>query len=83
MPKEPKQMTPKSVYFSAQDLAAMASMSSETGLNQAQLVRQAVRLYQAVHIRAKDGQQMTFVKDGVLIPLNEPAVPYFPGNDYG
>lgn len=50
--------------------AVLESMSAEQGLSKAALLRQAIRLYQVIHERAKKGEQMAFVKDGEVVPFH-------------
>jgi hypothetical protein len=53
-------------------MAALEALAVENAINKTQVMRQALRLYQLVHERSKDGQQMAFVKDGKVVPILVP-----------
>ena len=49
---------------------ALDVLSMEQDMSKSQILRQALRLYQMVYLRAKKGEQMAFVdKDGTVIPV--------------
>lgn len=50
-------------------MAALEALAAEQEMNKTQVMKQALRLYQMVHERAKDGQQLSFTKDGKVVPL--------------
>jgi predicted transcriptional regulator len=54
--------------------AVLEELSAEQGLSKAALLRQSLRLYQLVHIRAKDGQELAFVKNGQVVPMLMPSL---------
>jgi len=47
----------------------LKQMAEEQDMSQTAVLRQALRLYQMVHERTKQGQQLAFTKDGVVVPL--------------
>jgi predicted transcriptional regulator len=53
---------------------ALEALAAEQDMSKAQVLRQALRLYQMVHERAKDGQDMAFTKDGRLVPMLIPTM---------
>lgn len=57
---------------------ALTQLSHETDMSKTGVLRQALRLYQLVHQRAKDGQQLAFVKNGNVIPLITPSLMLMP-----
>jgi predicted transcriptional regulator len=57
---------------------ALTRLAVETDMSKTGVLRQALRLYQLVHERAKDGQQMAFVKDGKVIPMITPSLMLMP-----
>lgn len=50
-------------------MTVLEEMAKENDMSKTALLRQAIRLYQLVHERAKKGEQMAFTKDGVVVPL--------------
>lgn len=55
-------------------MAALEALAAEQDMTKTQVMRQALRLYQTVHERAKDGQQLAFTKDGQVVPLVVPSM---------
>lgn len=55
-------------------MAALEALAAEQDMNKTQVMKQALRLYQMVHERAKDGQQLTFLKDGKVVPMVVPSM---------
>ena len=55
-------------------MAALDALAAEQDMNKTQVMKQALRLYQLVHERAKDGQQLAFTKDGKVVPLLVPSM---------
>jgi len=53
---------------------ALTRLAAETDMSKTAVLRQALRLYQLVHERAKDGQQLAFTKDGKVIPIITPSL---------
>lgn len=53
---------------------ALTRLAAETDMSKTAVLRQALRLYQLVHNRAKDGQQLAFTKDGNVIPIICPSL---------
>jgi predicted transcriptional regulator len=49
--------------------AALKQLADEQDMSESAVMRQALRLYQMVHNRAKQGQQLAFTKNGVLVPV--------------
>lgn len=47
--------------LSDQEVSVLHGLATEQELSQSQLMRQALRLYQHVHYRLKEGQKMAFV----------------------
>ena len=58
----------------AQHMVALEALAVEQDMNKTQVMRQALRLYQMVHHRAKNGEQLAFVKDGKVVPLIVPSM---------
>lgn len=54
--------------------AALEALATEQGMSKTAVLRQALRLYQLVHLRAAVGQQLAFTKDGRVIPLHLPSM---------
>lgn len=55
-------------------LTALNELCDTQGMPRAALLRQALRLYQLVQNRAKDGQELAFIKDGKVIPMIVPTM---------
>jgi len=55
-------------------MAALEALAAEQDMNKTQVMKQALRLYQLVHERAKDGQQLAFTKDGKVVPMLVPSM---------
>lgn len=57
-------------------MAALDALATEQDMSKTGVMRQALRLYQLVHERAKDGQQLAFTKDGrtVVVELIGPTL---------
>ena len=53
---------------------ALKALCDEQGMSQSAVMRQALRLYQMIHIRAKKGEQLAFVKDGQVVPMLRPSM---------
>ena len=70
-------MTTFSLNLSERESLALEQLSEETELNKTAVLRQALRLYQTVHLRAKDGEQLAFTKNGVLVPVVAIGLPHF------
>lgn len=49
---------------------ALTKLAAETDMSKTAVLRQALRLYQMVHQRAQDGQQLAFTKDGKVVPMH-------------
>lgn len=49
--------------------AALEQLATDQDMTKALVLRQALRLYQMVYVRAKNGEQLAFTKDGVLVPV--------------
>ena len=49
--------------------AALDEMSETSRMSKTAIIRQAIRLYQTVHLRALNGEQLAFTKDGVVVPI--------------
>lgn len=54
--------------------AVLEALAAEQDMSKTAVLRQALRLYQLVHERAKKGQDMAFVKDGQIVPLIMPSM---------
>jgi predicted transcriptional regulator len=54
--------------------SVLEALATEQDMSKAAVLRQALRLYQLVHNRAKDGQDMAFTKDGQIVPLLVPSM---------
>ena len=48
-------------------MEALEALAAEQDMSKTALMRQALRLYQAVHLRAKAGEQLAFIKDGKVV----------------
>ncbi len=55
-------------------MAALEALAADQDMNKTQVMKQALRLYQLVHERAKDGQQLAFTKDGKVMPVLVPSM---------
>lgn len=55
-------------------MAALEALAAEQDMNKTQVMKQALRLYQLIHERAKDGQQLAFTKGGQVVPLLVPSM---------
>jgi predicted transcriptional regulator len=55
-------------------MAALEALAAEQDMNKTQVMKQALRLYQLAHERAKDGQQLAFTKDGKAVPMLVPSM---------
>ena len=53
----------------ARHMDALEALAAEQGMSKTQVMRQALRLYQMVHLRAKAGEQLAFTKDGKVVPI--------------
>ena len=49
--------------------SALEVLAAEQDMSKTQVMRQALRLYQVVHLRAKAGEQLAFTKDGKVVPI--------------
>lgn len=45
------------------------ALAAEQDMSKTAVMRQALRVYQLVHQRAKDGQQLAFTKDGRTVVM--------------
>lgn len=54
--------------------AALEALSLEQRMDNAAVLRQALRLYQAVHLRAKAGEELAFIKAGSVVPVTVPSM---------
>lgn len=58
--------------------AVLEALAAEQGMSKSALLRQALRLYQMVHDRAKQGQQLAFRnQDGSYVPQVVVGLPSF------
>lgn len=58
--------------------AVLEALAAEQGLSKSALLRQALRLYQQVHSRAKQGQSLAFRNaDGSYVPQVVVGLPSF------
>jgi len=48
------------IAFSKQEQAVIEELCAEQALSQTALIRQCLRLYQVVHLRAKKGDELAF-----------------------
>lgn len=48
----------------AREMRALEALAEHHGMSKTGVMRQALRLYQLVHIRLRDGETMTFSGDG-------------------
>ncbi len=48
--------------------AVLEGLADEQGMTKEQVMRQALRIYQMIHTRAKEGKALAFTKDGVVMP---------------
>lgn len=55
----------------------LADLCKQQDMSKAALLRQCLRLYQVVHNRLKDGEQLAFTKDGKVIPQVIVGLPKF------
>jgi len=62
-------MSTMTLNLDERHMAVLEALASEQDMNKTQVMKQALRLYQLVHERAKDGQQLAFIKDGQVVPL--------------
>lgn len=53
---------------------ALEALATEQGMSKASVLRQALRLYQVIQDRSKQGQQLAFTKDGKVVPLLVPSM---------
>lgn len=61
-------MTTMTFNMSERESEVLEQLAIETELNKTQVLRQALRLYQAVHERGKKGERMAFIGgDGKII----------------
>lgn len=57
---EPETMT---LNMPAREMRALEALAEHHGMSKTAVMRQALRLYQLVHIRLRDGETMTFSGD--------------------
>ena len=62
-------MSTMTLNLSERENAALEEICAEQDMSKTAVLRQALRLYQMVHVRQKQGQQLAFTKDGVLVPV--------------
>jgi predicted transcriptional regulator len=55
----------------------LEELAAEQNMSKTAVMRQALRLYQMVHVRAKKGEQLAFTKDGKLVPVVVVGLPAF------
>jgi len=48
---------------------ALCRLAAEQDMSKTQVLRQALRMYQMIHERAKRGEQLAFTKDGAVVPV--------------
>lgn len=48
--------------------AALESLAAEMDMSKAAVLRQSLRLYQMVHLRLQQGEELAFTKNGVVVP---------------
>lgn len=46
----------------------LQALATEQDMSKTAVLRQALRLYQTVHLRLKEGEQMAFTRNGVVVP---------------
>lgn len=51
------------------DEAVVKAMMAASGLDKTNLIRCALRFYQVVDLRQRDGYELAFVRDGVVLPV--------------
>jgi predicted transcriptional regulator len=66
-----------SLSLSTQESVVLDALAGEQDMSKSAVMRQALRLYQAVHDRAKRGEQMAFTKNGELVPVVIMGLPIF------
>ena len=54
--------------------SALIALAREKEMSKTQVMLQALRLYQVVQERSKEGQQLAFIKDGKTVPLLIPTM---------
>jgi hypothetical protein len=52
----------------------LTELANEQEMSKKQILKQALCLYQVVQKRAKEGQQLAFIKDGKVVPLLIPTM---------
>jgi predicted transcriptional regulator len=62
-------MSTMALTLDARHMDALEALAAEQGMSKTQVMRQALRLYQMVHLRAKAGEQLAFTKDGKVVPI--------------
>ena len=67
-------MSTMTLTLDARHMDALDALATEQGMSKAQVMRQALRLYQMVHHRAKTGEQMAFIRDGKVVPMLVPSM---------
>lgn len=61
-------MSTLTLNLSDSEASVLHRLATEQELSQSQLMRQALRLYQHVHLKTKEGQRMAFVdQDGNVV----------------
>jgi predicted transcriptional regulator len=55
----------------------LEELAAEQAMSKTAVMRQALRLYQMVHVRAKEGEQLAFTKEGKLVPVVVIGLPAF------
>ena len=62
-------MSTMTLNLDARHMGALEVLAAEQDMSKTQVMRQALRLYQVVHLRAKAGEQLAFTKDGKVVPM--------------
>jgi len=50
-------------------MAALEALADQHAMTKTQVIRQALRLYQAVCARTANGEELAFTKNGVVVPV--------------
>lgn len=67
-------MRPISVPLDDRHMSALETLANEQDLTPAQLLTQALRIYQIVHEHLKAGHELAFTHAGIVIPAHGPCL---------
>ena len=65
-------MPTMTINLDERHMQALDALAADTDMSKTGVMRQALRLYQMVHLRARDGQQLAFTKNGKTVPTYIP-----------